>query len=68
MYRVVLAKHAQKALRKYGRTKTFPQHKFKKVLECLLLGKALHASFRDHPLKGMLSRYRELHLAADILV
>ncbi|ADV47077.1 type II toxin-antitoxin system YafQ family toxin [Nitratifractor salsuginis] len=38
------------------------------ALSCLMEGKPLPSYCRDHPLKGRLAGYRELHIGGDLLV
>lgn len=68
MYRIVLSTRAKKALRKYRTSGTFPLKKFDRAIECLRRGAPLPAAFKDHSLLGDLAAFRELHVAADLLV
>ena len=68
MYAIVLASHAQRSLRKYRKSGSFPKDKFKTALMCLREGKSLPISYQDHALKGELQSLREFHLGYDLLV
>ena len=68
MYAIVLAAPAKRSLRKYQKSGSFPQDKFKLALSCLREGKPLPTEYNDHALKGELSAFREFHLGYDLLV
>ena len=68
MYTIEFSSRAQKSLRKYKHSGTFPKEKFKTALFCLKEGKPLPLSYKDHGLKSSLQEYREFHLAGDLLV
>jgi mRNA interferase YafQ len=67
--RLSRSKQFKKDLRKYA-TQMGDKH-FQALIEalgCIVEGKALPPHFRDHPLQGRLSGYRELHLGGDLLL
>jgi mRNA interferase YafQ len=68
MYKVALTTRARKSLAKYARSGIFPQTKFRQAILCLEKGQSFPQTFKDHALKGYLDRYREFHLAQDLLV
>ena len=68
MYTVVFSKNFKKSFKKIKQSHPRILNDFEKVVLLLRGGKKLDQKFRDHPLKGDLSLYRECHIRPDILM
>ena len=68
MYVIVFTSRAKRALKKYGKSGSFPKERYQSALECLHARNRLPASYDDHALSGELAKYREFHIAYDLLV
>jgi mRNA interferase YafQ len=68
MYELRVSRLAKKSLRKLARGGSFDAAGFEALLECLIEGAKLPPRYKDHQLKGNLSRFRECHLGFDLLV
>jgi len=68
MYQVIFSSQYKKSLKKIYRSGNFPIKEIEKVINLLIIGKALPIKYRDHQLKGELSEYRECHIKSDLLL
>ena len=67
VYKLVLSnsfKKDYKLIKKQGKDISL----LDKIIPILLSGKKLHRKYKDHQLKGNLSKFRELHIQPDWLL
>lgn len=67
-YRIVKTKRFKTAYKRVRHLKGFKRDVFVEVVETLASGLQLDKKFKDHKLTGSLKRFRECHLAPDILL
>jgi mRNA interferase YafQ len=68
MYQIFFAKEFIKAARRLERGGKFQKKEVDEVLELLVSGNPLPATYRDHSLKGDLLGRRECHIRGNILL
>lgn len=50
---------------KVAQKRGWPMQKLTEVLNCLIYEKPLPRKYKDHPLKGVWVRYRDIHIEPD---
>lgn len=68
MYELRFSRLAKKSLKKLSRSGSFDTAGFEVLLEHFIEGIRLPSKYKDHQLKGKLSKFRECHLGFDLLV
>lgn len=68
MYTIVPTKKYVKSLKRLARSGRFPKQEIEYVIDCLANNEMLNFKYRDHPLRGDLSGYRECHILPDLLL
>ena len=70
MYRIRYTKTFAKSFARLvrGGLKPQPQKEIAHVIRSLANGEKLHATYRDHALKGAFLGYRECHIQGDLLL
>lgn len=70
MYKIVRTKDFKTSIKKLSRSgiNLSTVTKIKKTIDLLVSGGKLVKNYKDHQLRGKLSKYRECHIKSDLLL